>query len=242
MLSMRFLRATTFVLLLITTITSVGAQPRPDSAATYLARGKVSFAKGDFAAAIESFTKAIEMKPGWAQAYVERGIARRMHGDLEQAIQDFDEATRLDSRTTQNNGGVAQAYTNHGQILAMRFQLDEAISDFDKAIKLFAGDAMPYYERGQARLLLEDFTGALADYDSYITKEQFNAFGRARAYLERGFAKHLLGRNKEAEEDTKQGLKLAGKDAEILLSTLEMLKERLAVMRQLKKPEAKKIG
>ena len=239
---MRLLCATAFVLLVITTTTSVGAQPRSDTAATYLARGKVAFAKKDFAAAIDSFSKAIEMKPGWAQPYVERGIARRMHGELDRAIQDFDEATKLDSRTTQNNGGVAQAYTNHGQILAMRFQLDEAIGDFDKAIKLFVGDNIPYFERGQARLLLEDFTGAVADYDSYITKEKFDAFGRARAYLERGFAKHLLGRNKEAGEDTKQGLKLAGKDAEILLSTLEVLKERLAVMRQLKKPEQKRIG
>ena len=165
-----------------------------------------------------------------------------MHGELDEAIQDFDEATRLDPRTTQNNGGVAQAYTNHGQILAMRFQLDEAITDFDKAIKLFAGDVMPYYERAQARLLLEDFAGALADYDSYITKEKFSSFGRARAYLERGFAKHLLGRDKEAREDTKEGLKLAGKDAGELLSTLDVLKERLAVMRQLKKPEQKRIG
>ena len=234
--------ATVFVLLVITTITSVPAQRRSDSAATYLARGKVSFAKRDFAAAIESFSKAIELKPGWAQAYVERGIARRMHGELDQAIEDFDEATKLDSRSTQNNGGVAEAYTNHGQILANRFQLEKAISDFDKAIKIFAGDVRPYFERGQARLLLEDFAGALADYDSYITKEKFDTFGRARAYLERGFAKHLLGRDKEAGEDTKEGLKLAGKDAEELLSTLEVLKERLAVMRQFKKPDQKRIG
>lgn len=231
-----------FVLLVIITITSVVAQPQPDSAATYLARGKVSFAKGNFAAAIDSFSKAIKLKPGWAQAYVERGIARRMNGELDQAIEDFDEATRLDSRTTQNNGGVAEAYTNHGQILALRFQIEEAITDFDKAIKLFAGDVNPYYERGQARLLLEDFAGALADYDSYIIKEKFDGFGRARAYLERGFVKRLLGRDKEAGEDTKEGLKLAGKDAEELLSTLDVLKERLAVMRRLKKPEPRRIG
>lgn len=234
--------ATGLVLLVITTITTVAAQSQPDSAATYMARGKVAFAKGDFAAAIESFSKAIKMKPRWAPAYVERGIARRMDGDLDQAIEDFDEATRLDSRTTQNNGGVAQAYTNHGQILAMRFQLDEAIIDFDKAIKLFAGDAMPYYERGQARLLLEDFAGALADYDSYLIKEKFNSFGRARAYLERGFAKHLLGRDKEAEEDTTKGMSLAGKDAEILLGTLDLLKQRLAAMRQINKQKRERIG
>ena len=231
-----------FVLLVITPITSVAAQPQPDSAITYLERGKVSFAKGNFAAAIDNFNKAIKLKPGWAQAYVERGIARRMNGELDQAIEDFDEATRLDSRTTQNNGGVAEAYTNHGQILAMRFQVEEAITDFDKAIKLFAGAVNPYYERGQARLLLEDFAGALADYDSYIIKEKFDRFGRARAYLERGFLKHLLGRDKEAGEDTKEGLKLAGKDAEELLRTLDVLKERLALMRQLRKPDPRRIG
>ncbi|HEX6188618.1 MAG TPA: tetratricopeptide repeat protein [Pyrinomonadaceae bacterium] len=241
---MQDLRCTpVFLLLLITALAAVGGKPQtPNSAVTHLARGKASFAKGDFAAAIDRFSKAIELKPDWAQAYVERGLARRMHGDLDRAIDDFNEATRLDTRSTQNNAGVAQAYTNHGQILATRFELDDAITDFDTAIKLFSGDLRPYYERAQARLLLEDLAGALADYDTYIAKEKFDTFGRARAHLERAFAKRLLGREREAEEDAKTGLKLAGKDADILLSTIALLEERLAVMRQMKKPGQKRIG
>src|SRR5882672_7423884 len=199
-----------------------GAQ-RPDEAMVSFNRGKVLFDKNDFAGAIDSFSKSIQIKPTWAEAYFRRGYARRMHGDLDQAIEDFDRATELDPRSTRNSLVESQAYTNHGQRLALNLQLDDAITNFDKAIKLEASDARPYYERALARLLLEDFSGSIADYGLYLEKEKYDIFGRARGYSERGLAKHLLGRDQEGEEDANQALKLVGKDSPFILDQLALL-------------------
>src|SRR5258708_115691 len=124
------------------------AQKR-DPAAQELRRGKVLYAKHDFAGAGASYSRAIELRPDWAEAYVQRGYVRRMQGELDQAIIDYDKATELDPRSTRNNLGVAGAYVNHGFIRMADLHPEEAIRDFDKAIKLTK--TLPaYFHRGQA--------------------------------------------------------------------------------------------
>ncbi len=223
-------------------VSQTSAQRR-DEAAVNLNRGKVLFDKSDFAGAIDSFSKAIELKPAWAEAYFRRGYARRMHGELNKAVEDFDKATELDPQTTRNSLVASQTYTNHGQVLTMNLQLDEAINDFDKAIKLLANDMRPYYERAQARLLLEDFNGAITDYSSYVEKEKYNIVDRARAYSERGLAKHLLGHDQEGAADVNEALKLVGKDAkEVILDQLASLEQQIKALHQLRAQKKRGIG
>jgi tetratricopeptide (TPR) repeat protein len=216
--------------------------PTPDEAAASFNKGKLLAQQKDYAGAIGSYTRAIELSPKWAEVYVQRGIALRMIGRLDRAIEDFDKAAELDPQVMQNNRAVAQAYTNQGQVLAMRFEFDRAIIDFDQALKLFADDLRPYFERAQARLFLEDFKGALADYDLYLTKEKRDPFSRARGFLERGLTKHLLGRDAEGIEDTKEGVRLAGKTAPDLLISVEFLQRRLAAYHQMNQQRRKSIG
>lgn len=225
---------------------SAHAQSQPakpnDPAAAAFNRGKVSSQRNDYAAAIASYTQAIELNPKWAEVYVQRGIALRMSGRLDQAIEDFDKAAELNPQATQNNRAVAQAYTNQGQVLAMGFEFDRAITDFDKALKLFPDDLRPYFERAEARLFLEDFKGALADYDEYLAKEKRDPFSRARAFLERGLTKHLLGRDAEGVADTQEGMRLADKSAPDLLMSLEILQRRLEAYQQINQQKRKSIG
>ena len=215
---------------------------RVDEAGAQLKRGKQFFYKKDFASAIASFTRAIELKPAWAEAYLQRGYARRMHGVLNLAIEDYDKATELDPRTTQNNRSVAQAYTNRGQIRCFAMEFAEAITDFNKAAKLFAGDLRPYYHRAQARLLLEDFRGAITDYDYFVSQEKYDLFFRARAFAERGLAKHLLGQDEEGMKDVAESLKLAGKDKEEMLQHMESLERQIIYLRQLRAQKKGLIG
>lgn len=238
-------RTSTKILLLLCTVFAVPLAARQaiqQPATAHFKQGKLLFQKKDFAGAIESYSKAIELRQTWAEAYLERGVAKRMSGQLAGAIADFDKATELDPKTTRNNRPVAQAYTNHGQILAQQGQLDDAVTDFDKAIKLSAMDFEPYYERGQARLLQEDFEGALADYSSFLVKEQHDDFSRSRAFLERGLVKKLLHRENDGVDDTKEALRLAGKLSDVLLGNLDMLLFRLKLMRDLRALERKPVG
>ena len=208
-------------------------------ATAHLRRGKLLFSKNDFAGAIESFNKAIELKPMWAEAYLQRGAAKRMHGQLASAIADFDKATEFDPKITQKNRTVAWAYTNHGQVLAGQSNLEQAIVSFDKAIKISPEDLKAYYERAQARMLNEDFQKALADYDFFLVKEKYDQFSRALAFLERGLIKSLIGREKESNDDMKQGVKLAGEKAEELLLRLESLRYRIEFLHELRARERK---
>jgi tetratricopeptide (TPR) repeat protein len=225
---------------------SICAQPQTpkpvEPSAAAFNKGKLLSQRHDYNGAIASYSQAIELNPKWAEVYVERGIALRMSGRLDQAIEDFDKATELNPQATQNKRTVSQAYTNHGQVLAARYEFDRAITDFDKALKLFPDDLRPYFERAEARLFLEDFNGALADYDSYLTKEKGDPFGRARGFLERGLTKHLLGRDAEGVADTKEGMRLADKNAPDLLMSLEILQGRLEAYHQINQQKRKSIG
>jgi tetratricopeptide (TPR) repeat protein len=232
------------VLLSVSTVSSATLPVIQNSveAAAHLKRAKLLFYKNDFAGAIENYNKAIELRPNWAEAYLQRGMARRMYGQLDGSIADYDKASELDPRTTRNNRSVAEAYTNHGQILAMNSELENAITDFNKALKLYAADLKPYYERAQARLLLEDFNNALADYDTYLSQEKYDPFNRARAYLERGLTKHLLGRDEEGNKDVEAGLKLAGQYAKDLMLALALLQHRIEIMHEIRAQQHKAIG
>ncbi|MEO1291071.1 MAG: TIR domain-containing protein, partial [Chloroflexota bacterium] len=56
---------------------------------------------------IEYFTEAIQIKPEYAEAYNNRGIARRRQNDLDGAIQDYTKAISL-------KRGYAYSYNNRG--------------------------------------------------------------------------------------------------------------------------------
>jgi tetratricopeptide (TPR) repeat protein len=49
----------------------------------------------DSASALKHYTEALRLKPDHADAFNNRGIARRAKGDLDGLLQDFNEASRL---------------------------------------------------------------------------------------------------------------------------------------------------
>lgn len=218
------------------------AAQQVDEATAEFRRADLLNRKGDTVGAIESLTRAIALKPSWAEAYLQRAQLRRMHGELDKSVEDYDKATELDPRTTLNNRMAAQAYTNQGQIFAVNLRFEDAIVDFDKAIKLFEGDERPYFERAQARLLLEDLSGAVADYDLYISRNTHDVLGRARGYAERGLAKHLLGRDKDGADDVNKALELAADYRAIILADLVRIEEQFKVLRRERGLKKRAIG
>jgi tetratricopeptide (TPR) repeat protein len=53
--------------------------------------------KGDYDGAIADSTKAIELKPNYAEAYADRGLTKLGQGKDAEAQQDLDTALKLDS-------------------------------------------------------------------------------------------------------------------------------------------------
>ena len=77
--------------------------------------------------AIDRYTKAIELNPGLATAYGNRGIARHLLGEVGAAIKDYDRVVQLGPYD-------AKAYYNRGIARSDQGNLTAAIQDYDKAI------------------------------------------------------------------------------------------------------------
>ena len=63
--------------------------------AELLKTAKDHFDKENYNQAIKDYDKAIELKPNYAYAYNNRGIAYNKKGNYDQAIKDYDEAISL---------------------------------------------------------------------------------------------------------------------------------------------------
>ena len=182
--------------------------------------------------AIEHYTKAIELKPDYFEAYDNRGIAYCKKGDFEKGIQDHSKAIELkpDDPEAYNNRGVAylmkgdfeqaiqdctkaieirpdlvQAYHNRGLAYRKKGDFEQAIQDYTKAIELKPDDPGAYNSRGVAYYKKGDFEQAIQDYTKAIELKP----DLAQAYNNRGIAYLMKGDRDRAQEDLKRADALA---------------------------------
>ena len=99
--------------------------------------------KGDMEGAIADHTKAIELKPDFANAYHSRGIAKQAKGDMDGAFADYTSAIEL-------NPKLAWAYYGRGCLRYNAHAFTDALDDFRKTIKL---DSSNEYARFQVWLI-----------------------------------------------------------------------------------------
>jgi len=95
----------------------------------WLALGDYDYESGNCKAAMEDLNKAIEMNPGYAEAYNNRGFVRMRLGEVEEAIVDFDTALGLRPNyphALMNRGDAykmlgdkSMALANYGMVIAM---------------------------------------------------------------------------------------------------------------------------
>jgi tetratricopeptide (TPR) repeat protein len=95
--------------------------------------------KQDFKGAIEDYTKAIKLKPDYAEVYYKRGIYRNLN-HYKGGIEDYSKAIEI-------NPNYAEAYYNRGKSRSSIGDEEGAIEDFSRAIELKSDDAITYYFR-----------------------------------------------------------------------------------------------
>jgi tetratricopeptide (TPR) repeat protein len=128
---------------------------------------------------IHCYTEAIRLRPDYAIAYNNRGIARKEKGDLDGAIKDYNEAIRLKPH-------YAEVYNNRGIARQDKGDLDGAIQDYSLSIELKNPELhLPYYNRGATRKAKGDLDGAIEDYTEAIRLKP----DYADAYNNRGAAR-----------------------------------------------------
>ena len=94
--TMQMFRKAFFFVVLPLFIVPLGCRTRTDETDVLLAQGGEAYQKGDFDSVVRMCTEAIRLKPDFAPAYYNRGLAYSRKGDLDKAIADYTEAIRLE--------------------------------------------------------------------------------------------------------------------------------------------------
>jgi serine/threonine-protein kinase len=169
-----------------------GAVPTPFDAA--IRRAQEAMKIKDYPGAIHSYTRAISLRPNYAPAFYNRGMAQQDLEHPELAIQNYSEAIRLAP-------DMVPAYSARGVCLARLHRDQEAFADFQKALELKPGLATAlsgrggvYFRRKQYRLALTDFDAAIRSNPRFApaytsrarTRDAVGDFGGAAADKQRG--------------------------------------------------------
>ncbi len=220
------------------------------SVETYFRWGYINYALRDFKEAIANYTKAIELKPDYLNAYINRGIARdqlKLHAD---AISDYDTVIRLnpDDLIAHNNRGISKAnlgryddaikdydkviqiddkflaaYGNRGRAKTALGQFSDALSDYNTVLRLRPDDIIVFYNRGDLYYKMKKYEDAISDFSKAILLKP----GYIMAYYGRGLTKEAMERNIEAKLDFQSALEIV-EDREVELKTkIEKALQRL---------------
>jgi tetratricopeptide (TPR) repeat protein len=171
--------------------------------------------------AIASYDKAVEIKPDYSDAWINRGNALAVLKRYEEASASYDKAIQFkpDDSEAWYNRGVAlddlkryeealasydkaiqfkpdyhEAWNNRGIALSELKRYEDAIASYDKAIQFKPDKHEAWNNRGRVLLALERYEDALASFDKAI---QFKP-DDSEAWYGRGLMSGLLHRYEEA--------------------------------------------
>ncbi len=159
------------------------------SASLYNILAATNQSLGKLEEAIEAYTKAIAIKPDYAEAYNNMGAAIEQQGKLDEAIEAYNKALSL-------MPDYSDAHNNMGNALKNQGKLEEAIESYNKAVAIKPDYAGAYYNMGNAFKDLGKLEKAIESYAKALSfKPDF-----AIAYNNMGNALKDQGKLEEAIE------------------------------------------
>ncbi|MBK9214479.1 MAG: tetratricopeptide repeat protein [Chloracidobacterium sp.] len=165
--------------------------------------------------ALANFSKAIELRPDFPEAYLGRGTAYVNKGSYDDAITDYSRAIEL-------RNAFATAYHNRGVAYARKGNFDNAIRDYNQAIELEPNDASTYHNRGLANAKKGNYEQAIKDYNRAINIKPNDA----GVHVSRGVAFSKKGNIDQAIADYRMALKLDPTDKDAKNNLEVALKEQ----------------
>ena len=118
----------------------------PNSVVLYNISGASNAGLMQFDAAIDSYKQALKIKPDYAEAYYNMGVALNDKGDPEAAIESYKQALKI-------KPDYAEAYNNIGNVLKDQGDLEAAIDSYKQAININPDYAEAYYNLSLLHLL-----------------------------------------------------------------------------------------
>ena len=147
------------------------------SATDWFQKGYNAGMNGEYNAEISLYLKAIELKPGYADAYINLGIAYQKQNNYTKAIQIWEKAIEL-------KPDDADAYYNLGNAYKDQDNLIKAVQMWEKAIELKPDDADAYINLGIAYGKQDNYTKAIQMWEKAIELNPDDA----DAYINLGIA------------------------------------------------------
>ena len=153
---------------------AAGPQLDPARARACAAEGHEAVRRGDHAAAVGHFTKAIEADPQLAQAWYSRGyssVQLRLHPDSPDYARLYEDRALADyTRAIQLEPGYGDAYYNRAMIYSSRAMYRQAAEDLLSAIRNKDQDPEPHLDLAHLYEQKFEDMGPQADdhYEKYV--------------------------------------------------------------------------
>jgi tetratricopeptide (TPR) repeat protein len=165
-----------------------------DKADDCVAKGRAKEVKLDWNGAIEEYTRAIQLRPNYPEAYYYRGGARKAKLDWNGAIADYTQAIqfRPDYPEAYYYRALAKSVEGtYDPVTKLRSgDIGGAIADYTAAIQLKPSYVDAYINRGAMKSRIRgDLDGGIADFTKAIELSP----DAARAYINRGDARQEKG-------------------------------------------------
>jgi tetratricopeptide (TPR) repeat protein len=123
--------------------------------------GALAMRRGDFAAALDFFTRAAGIRPDFAEAFNNRGVALQALGRYEEALEPYGRALALQP-------GNADALFNRALVLGELRRWNEALQDYEKLLRAYPDHARAWNNCGNLLQKLKRWDEALQCYSQAV--------------------------------------------------------------------------
>ena len=159
----------------------IGCKDKSAAATDHYERGEAHYLAGEYDQTFSELTKAIEIDPKFAPAYIIRGMAYNDKDEYDLSIADF-------SKVIEIKPTDAHAYDARGMAYGNKGEYDLAIADYSKAIEIdpmiydaYRGRARAYTSKGEYDKAWKDVYEAQAlgrPFDAKFLEKLREASGR----------------------------------------------------------------
>ena len=173
------------------------ARQYPDMPLILNILGAINADSGRLEEAVASYTKALKLKPGYAEAHNNLGNALNALGRQDEAIASYSRALEL-------KPGYAEAHNNLGNVLNDLGRHEGALASLTRAVELRPEFAVAHNSLGNAFVGLRQFAEAVASYSRAVELKP----GYVEAHDNLGQVYNRMGRQNEAIASLTRALEL----------------------------------